>query len=369
MSHQVILTALNQAIRRGVFPGAVLLVSYRGQVCFHEAVGFAALRPRRIRMTRATVFDLSSLTKPIATTTAIMKLVGRSVLKLEDPVHRWIPEFSGGGKDRVTVRHLLNHSSGLRAWEPIYREVGDLARGRAGLMGSPDAKRLMLDRVHRNRLVYSPGSRSLYSDLGFMLLGEIIERVSGLALDRFCREEIFRPLGMKRTFYIKTGSRHRGPFAATERSEWRGEIVMGQVHDDHAYAMGGVAGHAGLFATAMDLNRFARMILNALHGGPALTPRKVVKTFVTRQATPGSSWALGWDTPSEPSSSGRFFSKRSFGHLGYTGTSLWIDPEEDGVVVLLTNRVHPTRRNIKIRKFRPFIHDLVYRGFMAGGSS
>jgi CubicO group peptidase (beta-lactamase class C family) len=368
MSSRAILSALNQAVKDGIFPGAVLLVSYRGEVRFHEAAGFAALKPRMIRMTRATIFDLASLTKPVATTTAVMKLVDRSTMKLDDPVSRWVPEFSGGGKDRVTVRHLLNHSSGLRAWEPLYKKV--IARGRRqpGFIGSPAAKRLVLDRICHSRLVYSPAAKSLYSDLGFILLGELVERVAGFSLDRFCRNEFLRPLGMKQTFYIRTGLKRRGRFAATERSDWRKKIVTGQVHDDNAYVMGGVAGHAGLFGTAMNLNRFAQMMLRSLRGNDALVPRKIVETFVTRQTTPGSSWALGWDTPSKsprsPSSSGRFFSPRSFGHLGYTGTSLWIDPEQDLVVVLLTNRVHPTSRNIKIRKFRPLIHDIVYREFI-----
>ncbi len=364
MASRSILNALNQAVKDGVFPGAVLLVSRHGEVCFHEAVGFAALKPRTIRMTRATIFDLASLTKPVATTTAVMTLVDRSAIKLDDPVSRWIPEFSGGEKDRVTIRRLLNHSSGLRAWEPLYKKVIAAGRRRPGFVGSPAAKQLVLDQIHRNRLVYSPGSKSIYSDLGFILLGELVEHVVDIPLDRFCREEIFRLMEMRRTFYIKTGTKRRGRFASTERSIWRKKIVTGQVHDDNAYVMGGVSGHAGLFGTAMDMNRFAQMMLGSLRGHDTLISPKIVETFVTCRTTPGSSWALGWDTPSDPSSSGRFFSPRSFGHLGYTGTSLWIDPEQDLVVVLLTNRVHPTSRNIKIRKFRPLIHDLVYQEFV-----
>ncbi|MBI3995754.1 MAG: beta-lactamase family protein [Nitrospirae bacterium] len=364
MSSRAIVRALHQAVTDGVFPGAVLLVSRRGKILFHEAVGFAALKPRKIRMTRATIFDLASLTKPVATAAAVMKLVDRSAVKLDDPVSRWIPEFSGGEKDRVTVRQLLNHSSGLRAWEPFYKEVISEGRRRPGFVGSPAAKRRVLDQIHRNRLVYPPGTKSLYSDLGFILLGDLVERISGLSLDRFCRNEFFRPLGMKQTFYIQAGTERRGRFAATELSDWRKKIVTGRVHDDNAYAMGGVAGHAGLFGTATDLNRFGRMMLESLHGRDPLISRKTVKAFVTRQATPGSSWALGWDTPSGLSSSGRFFSSRSFGHLGYTGTSLWIDPEWDLAAALLTNRVHPTSRNIRIRTFRPLIHDLIFQEFI-----
>jgi CubicO group peptidase (beta-lactamase class C family) len=365
-----ILNELKNAVDEGVFPGAVLLAACRGEVQIHEAVGFSALKPCKVPMTRSTIFDLASLTKPIATTTSMMRLVDRGALGLDDPVSRWVPEFSDGDKDRVAVRELLNHSSGLRAWEPLYKEVIKTAKRRVGYVGSPDAKRQVLNRIHRSRLVFPPGTKSIYSDLGFILLGEVIERVSGRSLDRFCREEIFRPLGLKRTFYIKTGSHPRGKFAATERSEWRKRIVVGEVHDDNAFVMGGIAGHAGLFGTATDLNRVSQMMLEALRGRSAFVSQKIIEDFVTRQTTPGSSWGLGWDTPSEssgaPSSSGRFFSARSFGHLGYTGTSLWIDPEQDLTVILLTNRVHPTSRNIKIRKFRPLIHDLIVQELIPG---
>ena len=365
-----ILNALNNAVNEGVFPGAVLLAARRGEVQIHEAVGYASLKPHKIPMTRSTIFDLASLTKPIATTTAMMRLVDRGALGLDDPVNRWIPEFSGGDKNRVVVRDLLNHCSGLRAWEPLYKEVIKTANRRAGYVGSPEAKRQVMNRIHRSRLVYTPGTKSVYSDLGFILLGDLIERVSAQPLDRFCHGEVFRPLGLKRTFYIKTGSHPRGKFAATERSEWRRRIVIGEVHDDNAYAMGGIAGHAGLFGTATDLNRVSQMMLEALRGRSAFVSQKIVEGFVTRQTTPGSSWGLGWDTPTEssgaPSSSGRFFSARSFGHLGYTGTSLWIDPEQDLTVILLTNRVHPTSRNIKIRKFRPAIHDLIVQEVIPG---
>lgn len=365
-----ILIALNKAVEEGVFPGAVLLVSHRGKIRFHVSAGFAALKPRKVLMTRSTLFDLASLTKPIATTTAAMRLVDRGVLGLDDPVNHWIPEFSGGAKDRVAVRDLLNHCSGLRAWEPLYKAVIKTGKKRSRYVGSPDAKRQVLHRIHRTRLVYSPGSKSVYSDLGFILLGEVIERVSAVSLDRFCQQEVFRPLGLNHTFFIRKGTRPRGRFAATEWSDWRGRIAVREVNDDNAYAMGGVAGHAGLFGTAADLNRISQGILEALRGRSSFLSQKTVERFVTRQRTPGSSWGLGWDTPSKsaggPSSSGRFFSPSSFGHLGFTGTSLWVDPEQDLVVVLLTNRVHPTSRNVKIRKFRPLIHDLIVKKILRG---
>jgi len=361
MASSVVLSALSRAAREGVFPGAVLLVSHHGAEALYQAVGYAAVRPRKIRMTRETVFDLASLTKPVATTTAVMRLVERSMLRLDDLVVCSIPQFSGGDKDRVTIRHLLNHSSGLRAWQPFYREIAEEARLRPGYRWNREGKRRLLERVHRSRLVYRPGSKSIYSDLGFILLGEIVERISGVSLDRFCRTEIFNPLGLRNTFFASASRRRTVRFAATEKIDWRGRIVVGQVHDDNAYAMGGVAGHAGLFGTAGDLARFGQMILDARQGRHSFLSQKTVETFTARQNTAGSSWALGWDTPSEPSSAGRFVSPRAFGHLGYTGTSIWIDPENELVIVLLTNRVHPTSQNLKIRKFRPFIHELIYR--------
>ncbi len=366
MGHLAILSALRQAVDRGVFPGAVLLAAREDEIRFHEGVGFASVMPKKIRMSRGTLFDTASLTKPAATTAAVMRLVDRGVLRLEDPVRGFIPEFSGGERDRVTIRHLLNHSSGLRAWAPIYREAASMKRGLHG----PALRRRVIELISRRRLVYSPGTRSLYSDLGFILLGDLVERACGLSLDRFCRREIFTPLGMENTFFVRKGRKRAGRFAATERSRTRGRILRGEVHDENAAFMGGVAGHAGLFSTASDLFTFSRMILNGLAGRPGLISKKTLEEFLTRQGTPGSSWALGWDTPSgsprSPSSSGRFFSKRSFGHLGYTGTSLWIDPDRALTVVLLTNRVHPTSRNVRIRPFRPYLHDRVCEELFSG---
>ncbi|HEY4485088.1 MAG TPA: serine hydrolase domain-containing protein, partial [Nitrospiria bacterium] len=189
MKNPILQAALQSAVKRGVFAGAVLLVSRRGTVLFHEAAGYASLAPRKVRMTRSTVFDLASLTKPVATTTSVMRLVDRGVLSIDEPVRRRVPEFAGEGKEAVTIRNLLNHSSGLRAWEPFYKEGG----------GSPAARRRILARVFSNPLVYPTGTKSIYSDLGFILLGEIVERAGGMPLDRFSRVEIFSSLKMTRT--------------------------------------------------------------------------------------------------------------------------------------------------------------------------
>ena len=225
----------------------------------------------------------------------------------------------------------------------------------------------MLADIAQEALVYDTGTRSLYSDLGFMLLGLAIERQSGESLDRFCAEHIYRPLASGPIGYLPHGlsAREVATFgtspsmAPTEVDGWRGRLLCGQVHDENAYAMGGVAGHAGLFGTGRAVLSVSRAWLEGYHGTCGLLEPELVRRFVTRQSVPNSSWALGWDTPSAPSSSGTKFSPASFGHLGYTGTSLWIDPTRDLEVVLLSNRVHPTRRNERIREFRPRIHDLV----------
>jgi CubicO group peptidase (beta-lactamase class C family) len=311
-------------------------------------------------MTRATRFDLASLTKPLATTTAVMLLLDEGSLGLQDPVSRFLPGFESGEKSRVRIFHLLNHSSGLRAWRPYYRELGDGRR----IAGSPAGKKAIYEKVHAEKLNYTPGTQSLYSDLGFILLGEIVERAGGLPLDRFCRDRIFRPLSLRGLGYRKASPAGAGRFAATERCPWRGRVLHGEVQDENAWAMGGTAGHAGLFGTAMEVFYLTQRILLAADGKErGFVAPKTAEAFVSRAGTPHSSFALGWDTPSAPSSSGRFFSPRSFGHLGFTGVSVWADRDRGLVAVLLTNRVHPTRRNIKIRAFRPAIHDLIVKEF------
>lgn len=353
-----VVSLMKKAVLDGVFPGAVLLIAHRGEVILHEAFGDAARVPRKIPMTRQTRFDLASLTKPLATTTALMLLLERGKIALSDPVGRWIPEFNQGRKAGVAIFHLLNHSSGLQAWRPYYR---DFIKGWRGI-GTAAVRKKVYEMVHRERLTYPTGSTGLYSDLGFILAGEIVETVSGMELDRFCRERIFGPFGLRALGFRRVrGRRARSmKFAATERCLWRRRILWGEVHDDNAYVMGGVAGHAGLFGTALDVWRLTDRILAASNGkDERFLPQKIVEPFIARAGTPHSSWALGWDTPSAPSSSGRFFSPRSFGHLGFTGGSIWADRDRDLVVVLLTNRVHPTSRNVRIRAFRPMIHDLI----------
>jgi CubicO group peptidase (beta-lactamase class C family) len=295
-----------------------------------------------------------------------MLLIQRGLLKLEDRVHKIIPDF--GGKDKVTIFHLLTHSSGFRAWRPLYKEVSPEAQDHPELVGDDKTRQGIYGLIHKEPLSYPTATQSLYSDLNFILMGEIIEKLTGMRLDRFCDQEIFLKLKLGETFYLpwreeSSKSRLAGRIiAATEDCPWRHKILVGVVEDENAYAMGGVSGHAGVFSTASDLYRFLDILLHADSGDAALLPPKLVQLFLKRNTeVPKSSWALGWDTPSAPSSSGKYFSPNSFGHLGYSGTSIWVDRDQKLVVILLTNRVHPTRKNDKIKKFRPELHDLIYQ--------
>ena len=360
---------LRHAVETGAFPGAVILVSRAGQVVHHAAFGSRRLDPRPDPMQPDTVFDLSSLTKPLATATAFMLLVQDRKVQLDDRVTRFFPNFGVHGKTYVTFRHLLAHCSGLAAWRPYFREIARRDReGRLNFLASQGAKEFVYEKIHREPAEYETGTQSLYSDLGFMLLGQLIELVTRGPLDRFCRERIFRPLGLRATGFVdltELRARRLTPvterIAATERCPWRLKVLCGEVHDDNAYAMGGVAGHAGLFASAPDIDALVCRLRACWRGEDSFVASGLVREFWTRRATvPGSTWALGWDTPTpEASSAGRHISGRAVGHLGFTGTSLWIDLERDAHVILLTNRVHPRRDNDAIKALRPAVHDAV----------
>ena len=333
---------------RGAFPGGVLAVGHRGAVAHLHAFGRLTYDADAPPVSAGTLYDLASLTKVVATTTMAMILVDEGTLHLDQPVQELLPGFQGPGKERVTVCHLLTHSAGLDATAPLYKEI----RGKAAY----------LERIQAMDLSYPPGSRSLYSDLGIILLGEILERTAGRPLDVFARERIFEPLGMRHTLFRPPAALWPR-IAPTENDPWRRRVVQGEVHDENAFAMGGVAPHAGLFSTAGDLARFAQMMLNGgVLDGHRIVSRETVELFTRRAGIPGSDRALGWDIKSaEGSSAGTLFSPRSFGHTGFTGTSLWIDPDRQLYVVLLTNRVHPTRENNLIREVRPAVADAVVR--------
>jgi CubicO group peptidase (beta-lactamase class C family) len=361
--------AFAEAIERGVVPGATVVVRKGKDIIFEGKFGYRSIVPERQPMQLDTVFDLSSLTKPLATTIAVMMLVREGKLRLDDRVTRFFHNYGVHAKTYTTFRHLLAHCSGLAPWRAYYQEIAEIEkRGKVNFMASRGAKEHVYAQIHRERPESPPGTKTVYSDLNFILLGEVVEQIGTATLNKFCRDRIFRPLGLRATDFVDLSmvrSRRLEPvaemFAATEMCPSRKRMLVGEVHDDNAFAMGGIAGHAGLFAPVKEVDRIASELLACYHGRSDFVPQKLLRQFWTRdQTVKDSTWALGWDTPSPSrSSSGQYFSAAAVGHLGFTGTSIWIEPEREIVVSLLTNRVHPKRDNEMIREFRPRIHDLI----------
>jgi len=366
---------MDAAVARGVFPGVVVLVNVGGQVVFHRATGMRALEPERSPLREDTIFDLASLTKPLATSIAMMVMVKERKIALDDRVSRFFHTFGVHGKTHVTFRHLLANTSGLPAWRPYWKDILRIEReGRINFTASRGAKEYVYEAIQREKPDAPAGARTQYSDLGFMLLGAVVEEVNGTSLDRYCFERIYKPLGLRATSYVDLSllrTRRLEPIAdmiaPTERCPWRKRVLCGEVHDDNAFAMGGVAGHAGLFSSARDIDRIATVLRECYDGQSLFLPAAIVREFWRRNDPVGSStWALGWDTPSpQDSTAGSELSRHGVGHVGFTGTSLWIDLERGMHVVVLSNRVHPSRDNDKIREFRPLIHDLIVRAATA----
>ena len=361
--------AMQAAVEGGVFPGAVLLVRLRGATVYHRAFGCAALIPAKEPARLETIYDLASLTKPLATTTVVLRLVQDGRLGLDEPLRKHLGELEGSTIGDATLYHLLTHSSGLPAWRPLYERIVEEDRRTPGFLGSPAAKQLALTLIKEEPLEAPAGARSCYSDLGFILLGTLVERAGGRSLPVLCRELVFDPMRAP-LFFLgpgNAGSPDSTLVAPTEDDPWRARVLRAEVHDENAYALGGAAGHAGLFGTASAVSAVTGQWLDGCAGRSRFLSPELVRHFVARQERiAGSSWALGWDTPSAPSSAGRRFSAASFGHLGYTGTSIWIDPTVELEAVLLSNRVHPTRRNDAIKQFRPWIHDVIYEELVSG---
>jgi CubicO group peptidase (beta-lactamase class C family) len=363
--------AFQEAVGQGVFPGAVVLVSKDEEVVFEQAFGNRSLLPEKTPLQVNTIFDLASLTKPLATTVAIMLLVQERKVRLDDQFTRVIPTYGVFGKSLTTFRQLLSHTSGLPAWKPYFEEIikGEKS-GRINFVASRAAKNYVFELIHREKPVSPPGKESVYSDLGFLILGEAVETLSGNSLDRFCQDRIFRPLGLRATGFVDLSqlrTRRLQPveemIAPTENCPWRKKILCGEVQDDNAYAIGGVAGHAGLFSSARDIHALVVRLSRCLSGKDSFLPQALLQEFLAKdESVPNSTFALGWDTPSpSKSASGSLFSPRSVGHLGFTGSSVWWDIEKNCHIVLLSNRVHPSRKNEKIRDFRPHIHDLIMK--------
>ncbi len=332
---------LEESVARRAFPGAVVAVGRHDTVLYIHAFGRLDYE-HAAPVTTRTVWDLASLTKVVGLTTAMMQLVEEGKVDLDAPAARYVPAFHDS---TVTVRQLLTHSAGLPAWRPFWQKV--------------HTREEMFALVDAEPLEAPPGSRVAYSDLGAMVLTQIVENVTGRRLDRYLDERLFRPLGMRETRYLPPKS-WRSRIAPTEMdTTYRHRLIRGEVHDENAASMGGVSGHAGLFSTAPDLVKFAQMLLGHGRAGRVRIVDSAVVAQFTRVPQPAfSSRALGWDTPSEGSSAGTKLSSHAFGHTGFTGTSIWIDPELDLFVILLTNRVHPTRSNELIREVRPRVADL-----------
>lgn len=333
---------MREALRDSVFTGAAVVVGRRGGLVVSRGYGTSGRQGDGGPVTASTIFDLASLTKVIGTTTAAALLVEAGSLELDAPVRQYLPEFTGDGRELVQVHHLLTHTSGLPSglW----------------LFGSARSAEDALAAALRARILREPGERVLYSDLGMILLGAIVERVSGQPMDSFLAEQVFAPLGMDATMFLPPLALH-GSIVPTAEVTERAFPLQGIVHDANAFRLQGVAGHAGLFGSARDVAVFAQMMLNGGRYGPGriLSP-ETVATF-TRPRPEADNRALGWDTPSERSSAGAYFSARAYGHTGYTGTSLWIDPASELFVVLLTNRTYAEATPREILQLRMDVHD------------
>lgn len=358
------------------FGGAVALIQHRGEIVLHKSIGWAVREPEaeRTEMTLDTIFDLASITKVIATTPAVLQLIAQGKVELDEPISTYIPEFGAEGPKRdITIRNLLTHSSGIASWCGIYTQGTGIDAYVAGLAADqPEAE---------------PNTRVTYSCMGFILLGEMVRRVSGLAINEYAAQHVFAPLGMKDTSYLPSpdlrdriaatelGNDHEHPMAGTAPvSGWRDYLLRGEVHDGNAwYGLDGISGNAGAFGTADDLLRYATMWLNGGElDGVRILPEEIVEPATREQtglSSPNERRGFGWqmvphpDTPEEIAS-GRGLSSRAFGHTGFTGTSMWIDPERELISILLTNRVHP-KFNMAWAHRRARISQILADGFPA----
>jgi len=344
--------AVERAVKDKAFPGATLAVGFRGKVAVH-AFGKLSYDAKSRAVLPTTMYDIASLTKVVVTTTLVAKLAEGDFavpLDLEAKIERYLPEWAGGPqpewRHRVTVRHLLTHTSGLPPFKEYWR--------------SSQGKQDTLTKIFTEPLEYEPGSKEVYSDLGIILMAEIIERLTGRKLDDLANSFVFSPLGMRNSMY-KPPKKIWPTIAPTEiDNQYRHRLMQGEVHDENAYAIGGVSGHAGVFSTAPDLAAFCQMLLNGgVYAHQRILRRATVTLFTTPQRLSGGTRTLGWAVPTPGGLAGHYFSEHSFGHTGFTGTSIWVDPDQQLFVVFLTNRVHPTRENQKIQQVRRDVHDAV----------
>lgn len=351
---------MGSALEEGVFPGAVVLAFDPEGIQYHAAFGEAD-RFSHLPMNCDTRFDLASLTKPLATGLAVAVLVASGVVSFDDPIGKALVPFRNRVEGTVTLRQLLSHCSGFAAYRPFYLHVNPLQ----GCCDPGMLRRLLC----RETLRCEPGRQTVYSDIGFMMLHWFIETVSGMRMDALLRKEVYGQIeGCSLFFNEPSESVSPVAYAATEWCPWRCRLLVGEVHDENAWAFGGIGGHAGLFGRAIDIYLLLRrlMVEFEMKGAEPLFPKSVLEQMVRRYPEIGGR-ALGFDLPSaEGSSSGKWFSPLSIGHLGFTGTSFWLDGSRGIGIILLTNRVHPSRDSIAIRRFRPLLHDTIMECFGCG---
>jgi len=356
---------LKEGILAGVFPGAAAGISLglgKKRKKFVSIYGNAAFYPETRILEKDNFFDLASLTKPLATAMAVLCLMKEKKISINESLSSLLEKNIKGEKNKITTRNLLSHSSGL----PAYKEYFKILQTIPFKERSKEIENIIL----QEKLIYKPGKKAIYSDLGFILLGRIIENKSGRNLAEYVEDKVLKPWNLNRKIFYNPlnqpgNSFKRNNFVATEKCPWRKKTLCGEVHDDNCYSLGGVAGHSGLFGDISSVISYTAKILEMWKGKqkhPNITEKDLNSFLIKQHDINHSSWALGFDTPaSKDSSSGRFFSPESVGHLGYTGTSFWIDPEKKLIIVLLTNRVHPTRENQKIKEFRPYFHDSIVK--------
>jgi serine-type D-Ala-D-Ala carboxypeptidase len=345
LDFETVRKVIQRSMHDSAFPSAALGVLWKGKIVTQEAFGRMTYSPSSAKTTIESVYDMASLTKVLATTTCLMKLYDEGKIKLGDSVSTYIPEFSANGKGNVRIANLLLHNSGLAAFRFYDRQ----------LQGAEAA----MQALYNEKLVYKTGDSTVYSDLGFITLGEVVKRVSGKSLSAYFAENFARPLGLKSMVFVPSGEVLARCVPTEQDTGWKQAFTRPLVHDPRSALLGGVAGHAGLFASVGDVCTLMQTLYFPQSGKPALVSPETVKLFTTRHSK-ASTRAIGWDTKGEGKSScGDGFAPTSFGHTGYTGTSVWCDPTKQLCVVFLSNRVFPTSENNKIRFVRPAVHDAV----------
>ncbi|MFO1518108.1 MAG: serine hydrolase domain-containing protein [bacterium] len=351
--------AFAEALSQGVFPGAALVVGGPKKTLFKEVYGLAERIPVERKLSQKTYFDIASLTKPLCTATLAMILTEKGLFDPEAPASKYFTPWKKEPHSKILLKHLLQHTSGLPAYKAYYENLlPKLIQGES----PEEVRKTLIYRIVKESLENEVGAVRTYSDLGYILLGQVLEKITEKPLEKLFQDLIAKPLGLTHTFFVKVGGKNkplpRTEFASTQRCPLRRKILAGEVDDEHAWILGGAAGHAGLFSTMTDLTKMADEFLKVDAEKSKWLKRETFRRFVDAKPP------MGWDTPAaQNSQAGTLFSKETIGHLGFTGTSLWIDLARKFYVILLTNRVHPNRYNEGIKAFRPKIHDLALQAF------